>query len=66
MISGPDENNKQLVHVMYIKDIQKYTKLHICPKCGYNPPATNHNSYHKNRFEEYVKNVKRKFQHQFV
>jgi hypothetical protein len=35
MISGRDKNNNQLVHVMYIKDIQKYTKLHIYPKCGY-------------------------------
>jgi hypothetical protein len=46
-----------IVHVMYIKDIQKYTKLHICPKCGYIPPATNGGGcYRKDRFEEHVEN----------
>jgi hypothetical protein len=66
MISGPDEKNANnnnsnnissnntnvITHVMYIKDIQKYTKLHICPKCGYTSP-THNNSYHKDRFEEH-------------
>jgi hypothetical protein len=42
---------------MYIKDIQKYTKLHICPKCGYIPAATNCGGcYRKDRFEEHVEN----------
>jgi hypothetical protein len=48
MISGKSDNTSNnpsnnisenvaeniIVHVMYIKNIQKYTKLHICPKCG--------------------------------
>jgi rubrerythrin len=46
MISGCDENNNNRIHVVYIKYIQKYSKLHICPKCGYIPPATNNKSYH--------------------
>jgi hypothetical protein len=41
---------------MYIKDIQNYTKLHICPKCGYIPPAIDHGSYNKDRFKEHVEN----------
>jgi hypothetical protein len=41
---------------MYVKDIQKYTKLHICQKCGYIPPATNNGSYHRERFEEHINN----------
>jgi hypothetical protein len=45
---------------MYIKDIQKYTKLHICPKCGYISPATDHKSYYKEHFEEHVNNCKGK------
>jgi hypothetical protein len=60
MISGCDENNNNQIHVMYIKDIKKYTKLHICPKCGYIPPATQHNSYNKERFEEHVNNCEGK------
>jgi hypothetical protein len=36
--------------------IQKYTKLHICPKCGYIPPASQHGSYHRERFEEHINN----------
>jgi hypothetical protein len=68
MINGVEENsdknsennnsennsNNIITHVMYIKDIQKYTKLHICPKCGYVQPATDHGSYHRKRFEEHV------------
>jgi hypothetical protein len=45
---------------MYIKDIQKYTKLHICPKCGYIPPASHGGCYHKERFEEHVQNCEDK------
>jgi hypothetical protein len=41
---------------MYIKDIQKYTKFHICPKCGYILPASHGGCYHKDRFEEHVQN----------
>jgi hypothetical protein len=60
MISGCDENNNHQVHVVYIKDIQKYSKLHICPKCEYIPPATDHKSYNKDRFEEHVNNCEGK------
>jgi uncharacterized C2H2 Zn-finger protein len=51
---------------MYIKDIQKYTKLHICPKCEYIFPASNNESYHKNRFEEHIENCKRKIKDHYV
>jgi hypothetical protein len=69
MINGVEENsdnvssnnsNNIIIYVMYIKDIQKYTKLHICTKCGYIPPATNNGSYHKDRFEEHVQNCEGK------
>jgi hypothetical protein len=60
MITGLDEEKNQVVHVVYIKDIQKYTNLHICPKCGYIPPATHHESYNKERFEERVENCEGK------
>jgi hypothetical protein len=55
---NPSKNEAEniIVHVMYIKDIQKYTKLHICHKCGYIPPASNGGCYHKERFEEHVEN----------
>jgi hypothetical protein len=67
MINGVEENdnnnssnnNNIITHVMYIKDIQKYTKLHICPKCCYIPPASNNKSYHKDRFDEYVQKYKK-------
>jgi hypothetical protein len=42
-------NTNVITHVMYIKDIQKYTKLHICP-----------NTYKKERFEEHVNNCEGK------
>jgi hypothetical protein len=54
--TSENESENIIVHVMYIKDIQKYTKLHICPKCGYVPPATNNKSYHKDRFKDHVEN----------
>jgi hypothetical protein len=54
---GSNNNENIIVHVMYIKDIQKYTKLHICPKCGYIPPTTSHGTcYHKDLFDKYVEN----------
>jgi hypothetical protein len=56
MINGVDENKNQVVHVMYIKDIQNFTKMHICPKCGYIPPATQRGHYDKDTFEEHVNN----------
>jgi hypothetical protein len=59
MISGCDENNNNKIHVMYIKDVQKYSKLHICPKCRYIPPATHGGYYHKDRFEKHIKNYKK-------
>jgi hypothetical protein len=37
-------------------------KLHVCPKCGYIPPATNNGSYHKERFEDHVKNCNGKIE----
>jgi hypothetical protein len=53
----PDDSSKNIiVNVMYIKDIQKYTKLHICPNCGYMPAATKCGCYQKIRFEEHVEN----------
>jgi hypothetical protein len=56
-ISSSNSSTESIIrHVMYIKDIQKYTKLHICPKCGYIPPASQHGSYHKDRFNEHVQN----------
>jgi hypothetical protein len=45
---------------MYIKNIQKYTKLHIRPKCKYIPPASQHNSYNKEKFEENIENCEGK------
>jgi hypothetical protein len=57
--SGSDNNNI-ITHLMHIKDIQKYTKLHICPKCGYIPPATDYGSYHKERFEEHIQSCEGK------
>jgi hypothetical protein len=58
---GADNNSNNIItHVMYIKDIQKYTKLHICPKCGYMPPANQHGCYHKDRFEEHMQNYESK------
>jgi hypothetical protein len=42
-------------HLMFIKDVQTLTKLHICPKCGYCPPASQNNNYNKDRFETHVK-----------
>jgi hypothetical protein len=57
MINGVEENSNNIItHVMYIKDIQKYTKLHICPKCGYIPPATHGGCYHKYISEEHINN----------
>jgi hypothetical protein len=41
---------------MYIKDIQKYTKPHICPKCRYILPAIQHGSYNRERFEDHIQN----------
>jgi uncharacterized protein (DUF2225 family) len=61
VINRVEENSNNIItHVMYIKDIQKYTKVHICPKCGYIPPATDHGSYHRERFEEHVQNCEGK------
>jgi hypothetical protein len=47
---------------MYIKDLEKFTKLHICFKCGYIPPASDHGCYNKERFENHVKNCSGKIE----
>jgi hypothetical protein len=65
MINGVEENSENnsnnnssnnstniITHVMCIKNIQKYSKLHICPKCGYILPATDHGSYNRDRYPE--------------
>jgi hypothetical protein len=52
--------NKQ--HLMYIKDIEAVTKLHICPKCKtYCLAATDKGNYHKERFEAHVDKCTGKF-----
>jgi hypothetical protein len=49
-------------HVMYIKDIEALTKLHVCPKCKvYCLSASNHGSYRKPRFDQHVENCDGKF-----
>jgi hypothetical protein len=58
--NSENDSNNTITHVMYIKNIQKYTKLHICPKCGYIHPPTDHGSYHKERFEEHIQNCEGK------
>jgi hypothetical protein len=69
MINGvsTDSNSESVVmYVMYVKDIQKYTKLQICPKCGYTPPGTDHRSYNKERFEEHIQNCEDKIKDHFI
>jgi hypothetical protein len=68
MVNGVEENSTAennstniITYVMYIKDIQKYTKLYICPKCGYIPSATDQGSYNRDRFEEHIQNCDGKF-----
>jgi hypothetical protein len=56
LLTGYDENKNKMTHVMYIKDLENFMKLQVCPKCDYIPPATDHGSYHKERFEDHVKN----------
>jgi hypothetical protein len=62
LLTGYDENKNKMTHVMYIKDLENFMKLHVCPKCGYVPPATNNGSYHKERFEDHVKNCNGKIE----
>jgi hypothetical protein len=35
LLTGYDENKNKITHVMYIKDLESFMKLHVCPKCGY-------------------------------
>jgi hypothetical protein len=39
LLSTTDLNNNQIQQIMYIKDLNSLTKMHICPKCQYMPPA---------------------------
>jgi hypothetical protein len=54
-VNTTDLNKNHIQHVMYIKNLDSLTKLHVCPKCQYIPPASDHNNYDKSRFEEHVK-----------
>jgi hypothetical protein len=62
LLTGYDENKNKMTHVMYIKDLENFMKLHVCPKCGYIPPATEHGCYNKERFENHVKNCNGKIE----
>jgi hypothetical protein len=35
LVSGKDVEGNDIQHVMYIKDIEIVTKLHICLKCSF-------------------------------
>jgi hypothetical protein len=53
---------KSVQHVMYIKDIEALTKLHICPKCKvYCLSASNNGNIRKPRFDKHVENCDGKF-----
>jgi hypothetical protein len=39
-----------MTYVMYVKDLENFMKLHVCFKCGYIPPASDHGCYDKNKF----------------
>jgi hypothetical protein len=60
MINGVEENTDNII------TIQKYTKLHICTKCGYIPPAINNGSYHRDRSEEHIQNCEGKIKDHYV
>jgi hypothetical protein len=66
LICGYDENNNKITHAMYIKDLENFIKLHICPKCGYIPFACDHGCYDKNRFENHVKNCNGKTEKNYI
>jgi hypothetical protein len=55
---GAPENNTSFEdknHLMYIIDFQKFTKCHVCPKCGnYCLSASDNGCYNKKRFERHV------------
>jgi hypothetical protein len=56
LFCGRDVDNNTKQHVMFIKDLEKLTKLHTCPHCHYIPPATQHECYNKERFDRHVAN----------
>ena len=52
-----------IVHIMYIKDAEKLTAIHICPKCK---SFVHHGHENLHRFETHVKHCDGKFKKQFV
>jgi rubrerythrin len=66
LLTGYDENKNKMTHVIYIKDLENFMKLHVCPKCGYIPLTIDHGSYHKERFEDHVKNCNGKIEKNYV
>jgi hypothetical protein len=56
LIGYQDENKTERQHLMYIKSMESLEKIHVCPKCFYMPPASQHGCYNKERFETHVKN----------
>jgi hypothetical protein len=50
LLSGYEEK-----YLMYIIDFEKFTKCHVCPKCGnYSVSTANHCSYNKKRYAKHV------------
>jgi hypothetical protein len=62
LLTGYHENKNKMIYVMYIKDLENFMKLHVCPKCGYIPPASQHGCYIKTRFEDHFKNCNGKIE----
>ena len=52
-----------IVHIMYIKDAEKLTAIHICPKCHSYVHYGHENLY---RFEQHVSHCNGKFKRQFI
>jgi hypothetical protein len=54
------KNDQQ--HLMFIKDVEILTRLHICPKChSYTLSAATHGGYKKDRFDAHVEKCDGKF-----
>jgi hypothetical protein len=54
LVYGKDIDGIKGQHVMYIKDVDALTKVHMCPKCYWIPSASDNGCYNKDRFKQHV------------
>jgi hypothetical protein len=54
LVNGKDSKGAKVQYIMYIKDVEALTKIHMCPRYNWVHHASDNGCYNKDRFKQHV------------